>query len=96
MRCAHLRVGHPYGCRLLFLDQVRDLVVPVVGVQGEGGGEHVAPQLLHLLALLQQLLAAQVRFPGDEGFVVVAGREETCKQCKKRKDQTKRGRLLFV
>ena len=30
------------------------------------------PQLLHLLALLQQLLAAQVGFPGDKGFEEVA------------------------
>ena len=70
---AHLRVRHPYGCRLLLLYQVGDLVVPVVGVQGQGGREHVAPQLLHLLALLQQLLAAQVSFPGGEGVVIVVG-----------------------
>ena len=66
-------------------------------MQGQGGGEHVAPQLLHLLALLQQLLAAQVRFPGDEGFVLVErGERKRASSAKRGKTELREAGCLFV
>ena len=66
----YLRFGHPDGSGLLLVDEVSELGVPLAlrrhVVQVEGGREHVTPKLLQLLALLQQLLGRQMRFPGFE------------------------------
>jgi hypothetical protein len=52
---------------LLLVDEVGEFGVPLVlrghVVQVQGRGEHVAPQLLQLLALFQKLLGRQVSFP---------------------------------
>ena len=51
----------------MLVDEICEFGVPLIlgrhVVQVEGGGEHVAPQLLQLLALLEQLLRRQVSFP---------------------------------
>ena len=56
----YLRLRHPDRSCLLLVNEVCQLGVPLAlcchVVEVEGGCEHVAPQLLKLLALLQQLL----------------------------------------
>ena len=63
----YLRLWHPDGSCLLLVNEVCQFCVPLAlgcdVVQVQGGGEHVTPQLLQLLTLLQQLLGRQVGFP---------------------------------
>lgn len=59
---SYLGLGHPDGSGLLLVDQIHQLVVPVVLSQIQGHREHMTPKLLQLLTLLQQLFRGQMSF----------------------------------
>jgi len=58
---SHLGLAHPQRTLLLAVDELPELPVPSLRrVQSDHRAEHVSPDLVELLALLQELLAALV------------------------------------
>lgn len=63
----HLALRHPEGVALLLVYDLPNFPVPGVGIviQRNRGAEHVAPHLVQLLALLEELLGALVGGPKE-------------------------------